>query len=86
MLGALFKTMAEFAPPPPPGAQPPPFWGSEEHVRGLLGDRVELHTLERDALEITAFQHARDYGEHFRCGSTRPDLARTGEAPQAYAW
>ena len=66
MLGALFKTMAEFAPPPPPGAQPPPFWGSEEHLRGLLGDRVELHTIERDVLEITAFERARDYGEHFR--------------------
>ena len=32
MLGALFRTMGEFAPPPPPGAQPPPFWGSEEHL------------------------------------------------------
>ena len=66
MLGALFKTMAPFAPPPPPGAQPPPFWGSEEHLRGLLRDRVELHTLERDVLEITAFEHAHDYGAHFR--------------------
>ena len=66
MLGALFKTMGEFAPPPPPGAQPPPFWGSEEHIRGLFGDRVDLHTLERDTLPITAFQHARDYGQHFR--------------------
>ena len=66
MLGALFKTMGEFAPPPPPGAQPPPFWGSEDHVRGLFGDRVDLHTLERDTLAITAFSRARDYGEHFR--------------------
>jgi len=65
MLGALFKTMAPFAPPPPPGAQPPPLWGSEEHLRALLGDRVELRTLERDVLEITAFERARDYGEHF---------------------
>ena len=56
MLGALFKTMAPFAPPPPQGAQPPPFWGSEEHLRGLLRDRVELRTLERDVLEITAFE------------------------------
>jgi SAM-dependent methyltransferase len=66
MLGALFKTMAEFAPPPPPGAQPPPFWGSEEHLRGLLGDRVELRPLQRDVLEITAFERAHDYAEHFR--------------------
>jgi SAM-dependent methyltransferase len=66
MLGALFRTMGEFAPPPPPGAQPPPFWGSEEHLAGLLGDRVELHTLRRETLEITAFEHACDYGRHFR--------------------
>jgi SAM-dependent methyltransferase len=36
MIGALFRTMAAFA-PPPPGAQPPPLWGSEEHLDELLG-------------------------------------------------
>jgi SAM-dependent methyltransferase len=66
MIGALFKTMGPFAPPPPPGAQPPPLWGSEDHVRELFGDRVEFRTLERDVLEITAFEHPRDYGEHFK--------------------
>jgi len=66
MLGALFKTMAEFAPPPPPGAQPPAFWGSEEHLAALVGERVELRTLRREVLEITAFEHAHDYGRHFR--------------------
>jgi SAM-dependent methyltransferase len=66
MIGALFRTMGPFAPPPPPGAQPPPLWGSEDHVRGLLGGRVDLHTLERDMLEVTAFEQPRDYGEHFK--------------------
>ena len=66
MLGALFGTMRPFMPPPPPGAQAPPLWGSEEHLRGLFGGRVEWTTLERDALEITAFKHPRDYGEHFK--------------------
>ena len=66
MLGALFRTMGPFMPPPPPGAQPPPLWGSEEHVRELFGDRVEWRTLKRDVLEITAFERARDYGEHFK--------------------
>jgi SAM-dependent methyltransferase len=79
MLGALFKTMAAFAPAPPPGAQPPPLWGSEEHVRGLLGDRVELRTLQRDVLEITAFQRAHDYGEHFR-SHYGPTIAVQGTA------
>jgi SAM-dependent methyltransferase len=66
MIGALFKTMGPFAPPPPPGAQPPPLWGGEEHVKQLFGDRVDFRTLDRDILDITAFEHPRDYGEHFK--------------------
>ena len=66
MIGALFRTMGPFAPPPPPGAQPAPLWGSEEHLRGLFGDRVDFHTLSRDNLEITAFERPHDYGEHFK--------------------
>ena len=58
MIGALFRTMGPFAPPPPPGAQPPPLWGSEAHLRELFGDRVEFTTLERDVLEVTAFERA----------------------------
>jgi len=87
MLGHLFKTMGPFAPPPPPGAQPPPLWGSEEHLRGLFGGRVDWHTLERDVLEITAFQHPHDYGEHFkaRYGPTiaaRANAERNGRADE----
>ena len=66
MLGALFKLMGPFAAPPPPGAKPPPLWGSEDHVRELFGDRVEWRTLERETLEITAFQHPHDYATHFK--------------------
>jgi SAM-dependent methyltransferase len=66
MLGALFATMKPFAPPPPPGAQPPPLWGGEEHLRELFGERVEWGTLDRDVLEITAFQRPSDYAEHFK--------------------
>jgi SAM-dependent methyltransferase len=66
MIGALFRTMGPFAPAPPPGAKPPPLWGSEDHVRALFGARVDFRTLERDVLEITAFEHPHDYGEHFK--------------------
>jgi SAM-dependent methyltransferase len=66
MIGALFRTMGPFAPPPPPGAQPPPLWGSEEHLRELFGERVEWRALEREVLDITAFEHPGDYGEHFK--------------------
>jgi hypothetical protein len=71
MLGDLFRMMKPFAAPPPPGAQPPPLWGSEEHVKGLFGDRVQFHTLQRDVLEINAFARARDYGAHFKATTAR---------------
>jgi SAM-dependent methyltransferase len=66
MIGALFRTMGPFAPPPPAGATPPPKWGSEEHVKELFGDRVLFMTLERDMLDVTAFERAHDYATHFR--------------------
>ena len=66
MLGDLFRTMKPFAPPPPPGAQPPPLWGSEDHLQELFGDRVEFKTLDRDVLEITAFEEPLGYREHFK--------------------
>ena len=80
MIGGLFRTMGPFAPPPPPGAQPPPLWGSEDHLRGLLGDRVELTTLERRVLEVTAFRQPLDYGKHFteRYGPTITTAANAG--------
>jgi ubiquinone/menaquinone biosynthesis C-methylase UbiE len=66
MIGDLFRTMGPFAPPPPPGASPAPLWGSEEHLAEIFGDRVEFHTLRRQHLEISAFEQAREYGEHFK--------------------
>ena len=87
MLGALFRMMGPFAPPAPAGAQPPPLWGGEEHLRGLLGDRVQLSTSQRDVLEVTAFSRPRDYGEHFkaRYGPTiaiRANAAKQGRAEE----
>jgi SAM-dependent methyltransferase len=81
MIGALFKTMGPFAPPPPPGAQPPPLWGGEEHLRGLFGDRVEFRSVERDVLEVTAFEHPHDYATHFkeRYGPTIAALKNAGK-------
>src|SRR4051812_17499171 len=66
MIGSLFRTMAPFAPPPPPGAQPAPLWGSEAHLRGLFGERVEWQSLTRDVLNVTAFSRATDFAEHFK--------------------
>ena len=36
-IGGMFKTIASVN-PPPPGAQSPLLWGTEDHVRNLLGD------------------------------------------------
>ncbi len=66
MIGGLFRTIGPFAPTPPPGAQPPPLWGGEEHLGDLFGDRVEFERLERDVLEVTAFDRPTDYAEHFK--------------------
>ena len=79
MIGDLFRQMKEFAPPPPAGAQSPPLWGSEEHLQGLFGGRVEFHTLERDHLEITAFPDALEYGRHFK-GYYGPTIAARANA------
>lgn len=85
MIGELFRTIGPFAPAPPPGAQPPPLWGSEAHLAGLFGDRVEVVSQERDVLEVTAFTRPRDFGEHFkaRYGPTivaRANAQRNGRA------
>lgn len=63
-IGRLFATMKPYAPPPPPGASPPPLWGNEEHVRGLLGDRVTDVAAERRMLRVDRFgatEEPRDY-------------------------
>ena len=88
MIGALFKTMGPFAPPPPPGAQPPPLWGGEDHIRELFGDRVEWRTLERDNLDITAFEDPHDYGEHFkaRYGPTIVARANAAKSGREESW
>jgi SAM-dependent methyltransferase len=82
MIGALFRAMGPFAPPPPAGAQPPPLWGDEDHVRELFGDKVQWRTLEREMLEITAFELPHDYGEHFKA-KYGPTIAARANASKA---
>lgn len=61
----LFGLFASFAPAPPPGALPPILWGSEEHVRELLGDRIEsLDMTRREYIERAT--NPRDYVELFK--------------------
>jgi SAM-dependent methyltransferase len=65
-IGQLFATMKPYAPPPPPGAQPPPLWGDEEHVRGLLGDRLSDVTGRKQTVRIDHFDVPEDFREYFK--------------------
>jgi SAM-dependent methyltransferase len=87
IIGELFRALKPFAPPPPPGAQPPPLWGSEAHVRELLGDRVEYRVMSRETLNVTAFPTPQDFADHFisRYGPTiaaRKNAAKDGRAEE----
>ena len=65
-IGQMFAAMKPYAPAPPPGAQPPPLWGSEDHVRALLGDRVEELTMTRQALPVDRFDTPAEFREFFK--------------------
>jgi SAM-dependent methyltransferase len=41
-IGEMFNRLGAISPAPPEGFQPPVLWGTEEHVRELLGDSVEF--------------------------------------------
>ena len=65
LISDFFGALAPYMPPPPPGALPPPMWGSEEHLRELLGGRVEsLEMTRRHYVETATSPH--DYRELFK--------------------
>ncbi len=65
-IGQMFATMKPYAPAPPPGVRPPPLWGSENHVRELLGDRVEDVVATRSRLRVDRFASAGEFREFFK--------------------
>jgi ubiquinone/menaquinone biosynthesis C-methylase UbiE len=48
--GRLFAAIGSYLPPAPPYASSPSLWGSEAHVRKLLGDNVASLEFERHAI------------------------------------
>jgi ubiquinone/menaquinone biosynthesis C-methylase UbiE len=52
-IGDMFRTIAALV-PPPPGGQPPPLWGTEDHVREMLGPHVSDIAVERRVVTWTA--------------------------------
>jgi ubiquinone/menaquinone biosynthesis C-methylase UbiE len=65
-IGQMFATMKPYVPPPPPGAQPPPLWGSAEHVRELLGDRVEDVQARVQTLAVDRFGTPEAFRDYFK--------------------
>jgi ubiquinone/menaquinone biosynthesis C-methylase UbiE len=65
-IGELFRTMKPYAPAPPPGAQPPPLWGDEDHVRGLLGDRVTDVVARRQTVTISDFRTPEEWRDYWK--------------------
>jgi SAM-dependent methyltransferase len=65
-IGQMFATMRPYAPPPPPGAEPPPLWGSEEHVRSLLGERVDDVTARTQKLRVERFENPVAFLDYFK--------------------
>ena len=65
-IGRMFATMRPYVPAPPPGAQPPPLWGSEDHVRALLGDRVTGFSARTGTLTVDRFGTPEDFRDYFK--------------------
>ncbi|MET1089024.1 MAG: class I SAM-dependent methyltransferase [Arthrobacter sp.] len=65
-IGQMFATLKPFAPPPPPGALPAPLWGSEEHVRELLGDRITDVQVRKQSLTVRSFHQPADFVRYFK--------------------
>ena len=73
-IGALFRTTAAHV-PQPAGLQPPGLWGTEDHVRSLLGDGVTDLRVER-----------RTYTWRFRSPEELVDLFREYYGPTLKAF
>ncbi len=65
-IGQMFATMKPHIAPPPAGVQPPPLWGDENHVRGLLGDRVTDIQTERRSLVVSNFHTPEAFLDYFK--------------------
>ncbi|GAB2595207.1 class I SAM-dependent methyltransferase [Microlunatus antarcticus] len=65
-IGQLFATMKPYAPPPPPGASPAPLWGRVDHVRTLLGDRVDDLVARQQTLRVDRFATGAEFRDFMK--------------------
>ncbi len=52
LVGEIFAKQGPYMPPPPDYASPPILWGSEDHVREMIGDGVADLDMKRRAVTI----------------------------------
>jgi SAM-dependent methyltransferase len=64
-LGQMFRQMGTLNPPPPEGFQPPVLWGTEGHVRELLGDGARFERHEVEWVDESAETYARFMEDSF---------------------
>src|SRR3954454_16735976 len=64
-IGAMFKHMSALAPPPPENFQPPALWGTEDHVRELLGDSATFSRHDVEWRDESAEAYARFMEDSF---------------------
>lgn len=81
-IGQMFATMKPFMAAPPPGAQPAPLWGNEDHVRGLLGDRITDFTAQRRTLRVDRFADGTVFRDYFKANYGPTIAAYRGIAEQ----
>jgi hypothetical protein len=86
-IGQLFATMKPYVAAPPPGVSPPPLWGSEDHVHGLLGQRVTDVVAERRALTVDRFADGAAFRDYFKAnyGPTISAYKAIGDDPERTA-
>ncbi len=86
-VGQMFAAMKPYAPPPPPGAQPPPLWGSEDHVRTLLGHHATDVEAHRQAVRIDQFASPHEFRDYFKAnyGPTIAAYRGLAEDPERVA-
>jgi SAM-dependent methyltransferase len=65
-VGEMFATMKPFVAPPPAGSQSPPLWGDPDHVRELLGDRVDRVEARTETVTVDRFETGTAFRDFFK--------------------
>jgi ubiquinone/menaquinone biosynthesis C-methylase UbiE len=64
-IGQMFIRMSSLNPPPPEGFQPPILWGTEDHIRNLLGDDARIERRDVEWVDESAESYARFMEDSF---------------------